>query len=132
MAYEVPEWHCEGSCNCVIDLSSPETLERDFHNWLKPSSFSPSTSTSTSSTPETCEEETRKTKREVFVCVVESVDVVAGTGTNLYGRPYCPGRPLRMEERRKIVELHLGGMKVNAISKTLCISHGCVSKIIAR
>ncbi|KHN76307.1 Protein gooseberry [Toxocara canis] len=55
-----------------------------------------------------------------------------GTGTNLYGRPYCPGRPLSMEDRGQIIELHMGGMKVNAISKQLCISHGCVSKIISR
>ncbi|VDM52474.1 unnamed protein product [Angiostrongylus costaricensis] len=54
------------------------------------------------------------------------------TGTNLYGRPYCPGRPLSMVERRRIIDLHMSGMKVNAISKALCISHGCVSKIISR
>lgn len=53
-------------------------------------------------------------------------------GTNLYGRPYCPGRPLSMAERRRIIDLHMSGMKVNAISKSLCISHGCVSKIISR
>uniref|UniRef100_A0A8R1EJC7 Paired domain-containing protein n=1 Tax=Caenorhabditis japonica TaxID=281687 RepID=A0A8R1EJC7_CAEJA len=52
--------------------------------------------------------------------------------TNLYGRPYCPGRPLSMEERTRIIQLHSNGMKVNAISKSLCISHGCVSKIISR
>uniref|UniRef100_A0A0M3K4M1 Paired domain-containing protein n=1 Tax=Anisakis simplex TaxID=6269 RepID=A0A0M3K4M1_ANISI len=54
-----------------------------------------------------------------------------GTGTNLYGRPYCPGRPLSMEDRGRIIELHKNGKKVNAISKELCISHGCVSKIIS-
>ncbi|VDO85514.1 unnamed protein product [Heligmosomoides polygyrus] len=54
------------------------------------------------------------------------------SGTNLYGRPYCPGRPLSMAERRRIIDLHMSGMKVNAISKSLCISHGCVSKIISR
>ncbi|GMS93472.1 hypothetical protein PENTCL1PPCAC_15647, partial [Pristionchus entomophagus] len=53
-------------------------------------------------------------------------------GTNLYGRPYCPGRPLSMKERLQIIEYHSSGMKVNAISKNLCISHGCVSKIITR
>ncbi|WKY03274.1 hypothetical protein Q1695_004763 [Nippostrongylus brasiliensis] len=53
-------------------------------------------------------------------------------GTNLYGRPYCPGRPLSMAERQRIIDLHMSGMKVNAISKALCISHGCVSKIISR
>uniref|UniRef100_A0A914LK89 Paired domain-containing protein n=1 Tax=Meloidogyne incognita TaxID=6306 RepID=A0A914LK89_MELIC len=56
----------------------------------------------------------------------------SGRGTNLYGRSYCPGRPLSMEERAKIIQLFHGGMKVNAISKQLCISHGCVSKIITR
>lgn len=55
-----------------------------------------------------------------------------GRGTNLYGRPYCPGRPLCMEERYRIIQLFQAGMKVNAISKQLCISHGCVSKIITR
>uniref|UniRef100_A0A0N5B7J4 Paired domain-containing protein n=1 Tax=Strongyloides papillosus TaxID=174720 RepID=A0A0N5B7J4_STREA len=54
------------------------------------------------------------------------------SGTNLYGRPYCPGRPLSMSERCRIIELHRQGMKVNAISKALCVSHGCVSKIISR
>uniref|UniRef100_A0A0N4ZHY3 Paired domain-containing protein n=1 Tax=Parastrongyloides trichosuri TaxID=131310 RepID=A0A0N4ZHY3_PARTI len=54
------------------------------------------------------------------------------SGTNLYGRPYCPGRPLSMGERCRIIELHRQGMKVNAISKALCVSHGCVSKIISR
>uniref|UniRef100_A0A0N4W5K9 Paired domain-containing protein n=1 Tax=Haemonchus placei TaxID=6290 RepID=A0A0N4W5K9_HAEPC len=34
--------------------------------------------------------------------------------------------------RRQIIDLHMSGMKVNAISKALCISHGCVSKIISR
>ena len=57
---------------------------------------------------------------------------ITGRGTNLYGRPYCPGRPLCMEERHRIITLFQAGMKVNAISKELCISHGCVSKIITR
>ncbi|KAF7635390.1 Paired domain-containing protein [Meloidogyne graminicola] len=61
-----------------------------------------------------------------------NVDKASGRGTNLYGRSYCPGRPLSMEERAKIIQLFHGGMKVNAISKQLCISHGCVSKIITR
>uniref|UniRef100_A0A914HH57 Paired domain-containing protein n=1 Tax=Globodera rostochiensis TaxID=31243 RepID=A0A914HH57_GLORO len=61
-----------------------------------------------------------------------NVDKASGRGTNLYGRSYCPGRPLSMEERAQIIHLFHGGMKVNAISKQLCISHGCVSKIITR
>uniref|UniRef100_A0AC35U4R8 Paired domain-containing protein n=1 Tax=Rhabditophanes sp. KR3021 TaxID=114890 RepID=A0AC35U4R8_9BILA len=54
------------------------------------------------------------------------------SGTNLYGRAYCPGRPLSTDDRYRIVELYEQGMKVNAISKVLCVSHGCVSKIISR
>lgn len=57
---------------------------------------------------------------------------IENRGTNLYGRPYCPGRPLSMDERAQIINLFHAGMKVNAISKRLCISHGCVSKIITR
>ncbi|KAI6220043.1 Protein gooseberry [Aphelenchoides fujianensis] len=43
----------------------------------------------------------------------------SGRGTNLYGRPYCPGRPLSMDERYQIIQLFHAGMKVNAISKQL-------------
>uniref|UniRef100_A0A915DXG4 Uncharacterized protein n=1 Tax=Ditylenchus dipsaci TaxID=166011 RepID=A0A915DXG4_9BILA len=59
-------------------------------------------------------------------------NITKGRGTNLYGRQYCPGRPLSLEERSKIINLFHAGMKVNAIAKQLCISHGCVSKIITR
>ncbi|VDD97316.1 unnamed protein product [Enterobius vermicularis] len=53
-------------------------------------------------------------------------------GTNLYGRFYCPGRPLDMGVREEIIRLFQQNMKVNQISKILKISHGCVSKIIKR
>uniref|UniRef100_A0A0N5A860 Paired domain-containing protein n=1 Tax=Syphacia muris TaxID=451379 RepID=A0A0N5A860_9BILA len=55
-----------------------------------------------------------------------------GMGTNLYGRFYCPGRPLDMSVREEIIRLFQQNMKVNQISKILKISHGCVSKIIKR
>ncbi|GMT21849.1 hypothetical protein PFISCL1PPCAC_13146, partial [Pristionchus fissidentatus] len=128
----------------------PDELERTFHAWLNldsPSDVSCSErkcSTITVSSPEgvnnlemsaadplgaaaaiaaltdDCEEletDLRRAKKK---------------GTNLYGRPYCPGRPLSMKERLQIIQFHSSGMKVNAISKSLCISHGCVSKIITR
>lgn len=56
----------------------------------------------------------------------------SGMGTNLYGRFYCPGRPLDMGVREEIIRLFQQNMKVNQISKILKISHGCVSKIIKR
>ncbi|TMS37916.1 hypothetical protein L596_004751 [Steinernema carpocapsae] len=127
-------------CSCVIDISTPATLERDFNLWLN--GLPPSTSFDTPChfSQSRCdynmntevsyyaadrhEPKDKKSKRKSTLR--------KGTGTNLYGRPYCPGRPLSMEERTQIIELHNQGMKVNAISKQLCISHGCVSKIISR
>lgn len=58
--------------------------------------------------------------------------LLLGMGTNLYGRFYCPGRPLDMGVREEIIRLFQQNMKVNQISKILKISHGCVSKIIKR
>lgn len=91
-------------CKCVIDMSTPATLERDFHNWLRPTSPRSLPSTSHIHDPDT-----RKPKRKgSWRRNLES----AGTGTNLYGRAYSPGRPLAMEDRKRIVELHLAGVKV--------------------
>ncbi|CAI2351149.1 unnamed protein product [Caenorhabditis sp. 36 PRJEB53466] len=131
--------HCcdhEQCASSVIDLSTPDTLQRDFNNWLNgievptsyesqpnessPAHYESGSKTSSPSLPSisnTSSSDGRKSRKK---------------GTNLYGRPYCPGRPLSMEERTRIIQLHNSGMKVNAISKSLCISHGCVSKIISR
>uniref|UniRef100_A0A914ZTC5 Paired domain-containing protein n=1 Tax=Parascaris univalens TaxID=6257 RepID=A0A914ZTC5_PARUN len=127
------------NCGCVIDISTPETTAQGFNAWLHGTRFSPCgefdkdtcttlanclNDTSIKSDDETARKSSNK-KRSTARCT-------KGTGTNLYGRPYCPGRPLSMEDRGQIIELHMSGMKVNAISKQLCISHGCVSKIISR
>ncbi|PAV67449.1 hypothetical protein WR25_19490 [Diploscapter pachys] len=124
---------CSADCSCVIDTSTPATLERDFNNWLRgingvcdiycnenerrESAEAEGSPASTTASETSMSKEDGRKKRK---------------GTNLYGRPYCPGRPLSMEDRTRIIEHHMNGMKVNAISKLLCISHGCVSKIISR
>uniref|UniRef100_A0A7E4W444 Paired domain-containing protein n=1 Tax=Panagrellus redivivus TaxID=6233 RepID=A0A7E4W444_PANRE len=156
-----PRW-----CHCIIDLSTPATLERDFYAWLNgdeailrqtapccvfassstvqcqpnygnyymPKSDSDDTnpcSVSSSSTNsnnnENAEQKRKPRNRRKLTATLDK-----GRGTNLYGRPYCPGRPLCMDERFRIIQFFQAGMKVNAISKQLCISHGCVSKIITR
>ncbi|KAI6206922.1 Paired domain-containing protein [Aphelenchoides besseyi] len=134
------------SCGCLIDISTPATLQRDFYAWLQ-GDFCSSSASSASSTsprnPPTCyaalvvesnpfvanESKTRQRRRRNGAGTSRAA---SGRGTNLYGRPYCPGRPLSMDERYQIIQLFHAGMKVNAISKQLCISHGCVSKIITR
>ncbi|KAE9555638.1 hypothetical protein FO519_001109 [Halicephalobus sp. NKZ332] len=155
-------------CHCIIDLSTPATLERDFYAWLNgdksvlqqgapccvfassstqypqnpynsfyvqlkteidennPCSVSSASTNSNSTESSTGSKKKPRTRRKL----TNSLD--KGRGTNLYGRPYCPGRPLCMDERYRIIQLFQAGMKVNAISKQLCISHGCVSKIITR
>ncbi|CAD6191950.1 unnamed protein product [Caenorhabditis auriculariae] len=205
---------CVESCSNVIDVSTPDTLRRDFHNWLHVHIFGGWQKELGSGADEEkkkaalfvvgsrrcCEAKKKKKKKEFGMLVSPTassssslagvdfalrhfpqsihyhvgypgIDASSSTspsfspeadrrsqksessdesqssrtstamtdgrksrrkGTNLYGRPYCPGRPLSMEERTRIIELHTSGMKVNAISKSLCISHGCVSKIISR
>ncbi|CAP35311.1 Protein CBR-NPAX-3 [Caenorhabditis briggsae] len=129
--------HCCDHEQCgssVIDISTPHTLQRDFNNWLNgievPNSYESQQSDSSSSN----EDSGSKASSPNTMRPNPSQDGRKNRkkGTNLYGRPYCPGRPLSMEERTRIIQLHNSGMKVNAISKSLCISHGCVSKIISR
>ncbi|KAL3117964.1 hypothetical protein niasHT_005207 [Heterodera trifolii] len=54
------------------------------------------------------------------------------SGTNQLGRTYSPGLPLSMVERQKIVQLFHEGWKICDISKYLCVTHSCVSKILQR
>ncbi|EFO92169.1 CRE-NPAX-3 protein [Caenorhabditis remanei] len=142
--------HCCDPEQCgssVIDISTPHTLQRDFNNWLNgievpnsyesqqcDSSSSADDSGSKTSSPNPMQSNTsqdgRKNRKKGIR--TQRDPSFTSSGTNLYGRPYCPGRPLSMEERTRIIQLHNNGMKVNAISKSLCISHGCVSKIISR
>uniref|UniRef100_A0A0N4ZR12 Paired domain-containing protein n=1 Tax=Parastrongyloides trichosuri TaxID=131310 RepID=A0A0N4ZR12_PARTI len=54
------------------------------------------------------------------------------SGTNQLGRTYSPGLPLSMGEREQIVALYQNGWKICDISKKLCVTHSCVSKILNR
>ena len=51
---------------------------------------------------------------------------------NQLGGVFVNGRPLPLEVRQKIVELHLAGTRACHISRQLKVSHGCVSKILTR
>ena len=51
---------------------------------------------------------------------------------NQLGGVFVNGRPLPLEMRKKIVEMHLAGTRPCIISRELKVSHGCVSKILNR
>ena len=51
---------------------------------------------------------------------------------NQLGGVFINGRPLPIEMRQEIVNLALKGVKPCIISRTLKVSHGCVSKILTR
>jgi len=51
---------------------------------------------------------------------------------NQLGGVFVNGRPLPLEMRQKIVEMHQSGVRACHISRQLKVSHGCVSKIMNR
>ncbi|VDN52175.1 unnamed protein product [Dracunculus medinensis] len=159
--------------NFVIDISTPETLERDFYAWLNErrknifqgeiksgyrnmeplppiddlafsiresfssvddlmsdgGSFSDSPPSSISSDINECRSSTDSELQRH-----DSITSYPGrsSGTNQLGRTYSPGLPLSMNEREQIVQLYQNGWKICDISKRLCITHSCVSKILNR
>ncbi|MCP9262917.1 putative RING finger protein-like protein [Dirofilaria immitis] len=136
-----------GERNFVIDTSTPETLERDFYAWLYGEEKtisrhlerlppiddlafggrdSPPSSTSSESNDYRSSSESEQRRESVSSCPSRS------SGTNQLGRIYSPGLPLSMSEREQIVSLYKSGWKICDISKRLCITHSCVSKILNR
>ena len=76
---------------------------------------------------------------DLQVCLLHYHGILGGlqislpfTGTNQLGRTYSPGLPLSMTDREKIVGLYQNGWKICDISKKLCVTHSCVSKILNR
>uniref|UniRef100_F1LAX6 Paired box protein Pax-6 n=1 Tax=Ascaris suum TaxID=6253 RepID=F1LAX6_ASCSU len=148
----------------VIDISTPETLERDFYAWLNGEmesevriperlppiddfafgareslsstddllsdgfSFTDSPPSSISSdSNEYRSTSDREPRRDALVAYPGR-----SSGTNQLGRTYSPGLPLSMSEREQIVGLYKSGWKICDISKRLCVTHSCVSKILNR
>ncbi|VDO50524.1 unnamed protein product [Onchocerca flexuosa] len=87
---------------------------------------SPPSSTSSESNDYRSSSESEQRRESVSSCPSRS------SGTNQLGRIYSPGLPLSMSEREQIVSLYKSGWKICDISKRLCITHSCVSKILNR
>ncbi|CAB3400994.1 unnamed protein product [Caenorhabditis bovis] len=143
----------------IIDLSTPETLERDFYAWLRsdPSTTKTLAPQVFTHTENYYQEISEYNSYQQYYSYTESSesgspsslscssldyevppppqhekDVARSSGRNQLGRTYSPGLPLSMNEREEIVKLFQNGWKICDISKRLCVTHSCVSKILNR
>ncbi|CCD69796.1 Paired domain-containing protein [Caenorhabditis elegans] len=61
-----------------------------------------------------------------------SPEINEGEKVKAVGRSYNPGRPLCLEDRKKIVRLYEEGCRVSHIARLIGVTHSCVSKIMSR
>ncbi|CAI2343082.1 unnamed protein product [Caenorhabditis sp. 36 PRJEB53466] len=61
-----------------------------------------------------------------------SPEINEGEKVKSVGRSYNPGRPLCLEDRKKIVRLYEEGCRVSHIARLIGVTHSCVSKIMSR
>lgn len=59
-------------------------------------------------------------------------DELINISTNQLGGSFSNGKPLPFDSRLKILSMSLKGYRPCDISRRLLISHGCVSKILAK
>ncbi|RWS27817.1 paired box protein Pax-2a-like protein [Leptotrombidium deliense] len=64
--------------------------------------------------------------------VTANSSIVHQNGVNQLGGSFSNGKPLPFQVRLRILELALCGYRPCDISRQLLVSHGCVSKILAR
>lgn len=61
-----------------------------------------------------------------------NMGILGQTGINQLGGFFVNGKPLPDSTRQRIIELHNNNVRACDISRTLQVSHGCVSKILAK
>ena len=61
-----------------------------------------------------------------------NMGILGQTGINQLGGFFINGKPLPDSTRQKIIELYKNGTRACDISRQLQVSHGCVSKILAK
>ena len=71
-------------------------------------------------------------KNQKFEILIKFLDPAGHGGVNQLGGMYVNGRPLPDPVRQQIVDMAQRGVRPCDIARQLRVSHGCVSKILAR